>query len=115
MFKKKVNKDYESCQDVNEHYDLNEYYNEPDVDEILDDICPKPKQKRKKSSDQYYVKGSDLLEEIKKYQQSKKEDAEKRGVPLEEGKGIISEQLGIMIMKICTRFSLHPKFFRLYL
>ena len=30
---------------------------------------------------------------------------------LKNGKGIISEELGIMIMKICTRFSLHPKFF----
>lgn len=30
---------------------------------------------------------------------------------MKNGKGIISEELGAMIMKICTRFSLHPKFF----
>ena len=67
MFKKKENTNYESGNNITEHYDINEYYNEPDVDDILDDICPKPKQKRtrKKSTDKYYVKGSDLLEEIK--------------------------------------------------
>lgn len=81
MFKKKENTNYESSNnDIIEHYDINEYYNEPNVDDILDDICPKPKQKRtrKKSTDKYYVKGADLLEEIKKYRESKQKDAEVR-------------------------------------
>ena len=80
MFKKKENTNYESGNNITEHYDINEYYNEPDVDDILDDICPKPKQKRtrKKSTDKYYVKGADLLEEIKKYRKSKQKDAEAR-------------------------------------
>ena len=81
MFKKKENTNYESSNnDIIEHYDINEYYNEPNVDDILDDICPKPKQKRtrKKSTDKYYVKGADLLEEIKKYRKSKQKDAEAR-------------------------------------
>lgn len=51
-------------------------------------------QKKKRPRDrQFYVKGADLIQEIRKYQESKKLDAEKRGVPLEEGQGIISEQL----------------------
>lgn len=81
MFKKKENTNYESSNnDIIEHYDINEYYNEPNVDDILDDICPKPKQKRtrKKSTDKYYVKGADLLEEIKKYRESKQKDADTR-------------------------------------
>lgn len=28
------------------------------------------------------------------------------------GKGFISEELGIMVLKICTRFSLQPRFYR---
>lgn len=100
----------------NEQVNMDSYY-EPDVDDIINEFYPKPKQKRKrrKSSDEFYVKGADLLEEIKKYNESKKLDAEKRNVPFDQGKGIISDDLAIMIMKICTRFSLHPKFFRLFL
>lgn len=30
---------------------------------------------------------------------------------IQNGLGLITEELGIMIMKICTRFSLHPRFF----
>ena len=60
---------------------------------------------------QYYVKGSELKAQIEKYQKSKREDAEKRGVPYEEGQGEISEALGEMIIKICERFSRHPRFF----
>jgi hypothetical protein len=30
---------------------------------------------------------------------------------MKNGKGIITNELGIMIQKICTRFSLHPRFF----
>ena len=79
MFKKKENINYDGST-INEHYDINDYYNEPDIDDILDDICPKPKQKksRKKSTDKYYVKGADLIAEIKKYRDSKKKDAEER-------------------------------------
>lgn len=58
---------------------------------------------KKRRSKQFYVKGKDLIEQIRKYQQSMKNDP--------QGKGYISEQLGLMILKICTRFSLHPKFF----
>lgn len=60
---------------------------------------------------EYYVKGSELKAQIEKYQKSKREDAEKRGVPYEEGQGEISEALGEMIIKICERFSRHPRFF----
>lgn len=60
---------------------------------------------------EYYVKGSELKAQIEKYQKSKREDAEKRGVPYEEGEGEISEALGEMIIKICERFSRHPRFF----
>lgn len=43
-------------------------------------------QKKKRPRDrQFYVKGADLIEQIRKYQKSKREDAEKRGVPLEQG------------------------------
>ena len=58
---------------------------------------------KKRKSKEYYVKGKDLIEQIRKYQQSRKKDP--------EGKGYISEELGSMILKICTRFSLHPKFY----
>ena len=60
---------------------------------------------------EYYVKGSELKAQIEKYQKSKREDAQKRGVPYEEGQGEISEALGEMIIKICERFSRHPRFF----
>ena len=59
--------------------------------------------KKQRRSKEYYVKGKDLIEQIRKYQESLKNDP--------EGKGYISEQLGSMILKICTRFSLHPKFY----
>lgn len=81
MFKKKAKfNDYDGNQELNDNFNINEYYNEPDIDDILDDICPKPRQKRsrKKSSDKYYVKGADLLEEIKKYRDSKQKDAKSR-------------------------------------
>jgi len=52
---------------------------------------------------EYYVKAEDLINEIRKYQESKKNS--------KNGKGIISEELGLMIMKICTRFSMHPRFY----
>lgn len=58
---------------------------------------------KKRKSKEYYVKGKDLIQQIRKYQQSRKKDP--------EGKGYISEELGSMILKICTRFSLHPKFY----
>ena len=60
---------------------------------------------------EYYVKGSELRAQIEKYQRSKREDADSRGVPYEEGVGQISEALGEMIIKICERFSRHPRFF----
>ena len=60
---------------------------------------------------EYYVKGSELKAQIEKYQKSKREDAEKSGVPYEEGEGEISQELGEMIIKICERFSRHPRFF----
>jgi hypothetical protein len=43
------------------------------------------------------------MNELRKYQESKKFDP--------EGRGLISEELGIMILKICTRFSMHPRFY----
>lgn len=69
-------------------------------------------QNKKRTRDkEYYVKGSELKAQIEKYQKSKREDAEKRGVPYEEGVGQISQELGEMIIKICERFSRHPRFF----
>lgn len=112
MRKKRIN------DDVND--ELNEKYNSINqFDDQFDDqfgfqkqISFLDEQKKKKPKDrEFYVKGADLIEEIRKYQKSKLEDAEKRGVPLEQGQGIISEQLGIMIIKIATRFSMHPRFY----
>lgn len=59
--------------------------------------------KKPKKDKEYYVNNKELGEEIRKYQESKKNDP--------EGKGVISEELGEMIMKICIRFSLHPRFY----
>jgi len=33
------------------------------------------------------------------------------GIPYDDGIGEISEKLGTMILKICTRFSMHPRFY----
>ena len=62
------------------------------------------KKERKK---EYYVKGADLKEELRKYHASKANS--------EDGKGYISEELGTMILKICTRFSMHPRFYRIFI
>lgn len=113
MFKRKKNLEF------NDDNDLIAY--DPNVEFDYDDIVEKPQvnpppvqqfaDKRRKAPEEFYVKSSDLIAEIKKYQQSKLEDSNMRNVPYEEGKGEISEELGIMIMKICTRFSLQPRFF----
>jgi hypothetical protein len=63
---------------------------------------PSDKEKKK----EFYVKKEDLMRELRAYQASKAASP--------DHKGIISEELGIMIMKICTRFSLHPRFFRIH-
>ena len=80
------NDNFDNSLNTNNKKYNDDYYEEPDIDDIMDDILPKstPKRKRQKTTDEYYVKGADLIEEIKKYHQTKKEDAERRGVPLSE-------------------------------
>ena len=54
-----------------------DYYDEEDVDDILNEIAkPTEKRKRRKSPEEYYVKGADLINEIKKYKESKQQNAE---------------------------------------
>ena len=69
-----------------EYDDINlndELYDE--LDDELNKLKKLDKEKKKKPRErEYYVKGADLIAEIKKYQDSKKADAEARGVPLEE-------------------------------
>ena len=96
----------------------NEQLNDIDYQNDIDDFdyqrqIEKLEQQNNKRTrnKEYYVKGSELKAQIEKYQKSKREDAEKRGVPYEEGQGEISEALGEMIIKICERFSRHPRFF----
>ena len=96
----------------------NEQLNDIDYQNDIDDFdyqrqIEKLEQQNNKRTrnKEYYVKGSELKAQIEKYQKSKREDAQKRGVPYEEGQGEISEALGEMIIKICERFSRHPRFF----
>ena len=69
-----------------EYDDINlndELYDE--LDDELNKLKKLDKEKKKKPRErEYYVKGADLIAEIKKYQDSKRADAEARGVPLEE-------------------------------
>ena len=105
-----------SDQYVNQYDDYNDSYSEQE--DILQKIHQqqlqndlKPKTAKRTKSKEYYVKGADLKQQIRKYQQSKRLDAQQRGVPYQQGNGIMSEQLGQMIIKICTRFSMHPRFY----
>lgn len=75
--------------DVNDIFEYDEL-TDIDVDEVLNELPKEPKKRiRRKSTDEHYVKGSELIEEIKKYQISKQADAETRGVPLEERKTVL--------------------------
>jgi hypothetical protein len=92
--------------------DVDDIYDDEDVDDILSDVVKPQKTKRRKTPEEYYVKGADLLNEIKKYQKSKQEDADAKNVPYEERPPEkFQKNFGLMILKICTRFSLHPRFF----
>lgn len=80
---------YNESNDIDETNNIFEYdeLTDIDVDEVLNELPKESKKRiRRKSTDEYYVKGAELIEEIRKYQESKKLDAEKRGVPLEERK-----------------------------
>ena len=56
-----------------------------EIDNILDDVIKsQPTKKRRKTPEEYYVKGADLINEIKKYHESKRQDAEARNVPYAE-------------------------------
>lgn len=112
MGRKKKNSTLQKDNQLDIYESENEYseqnYDQYDEQDILkqfqynqEDFAAQMTKKRR--SKQFYVKGKDLIEQIRKYQQSMKTDP--------EGKGYISQQLGLMILKICTRFSLHPKFF----
>jgi hypothetical protein len=81
---------YKESNDIDETNDIFEYdeLTDIDVDDVLNELPKEPKKRtRRKSTDEYYVKGAELIEEIRKYQESKKLDAEKRGVPLEKRNG----------------------------
>jgi hypothetical protein len=69
-----------------EIYSGEDYYNS-DFDTLEDEYkssLKKSEPKKKPKEKEYYVKGADLIAEIKKYHESKKADAEARNVPLEE-------------------------------
>lgn len=90
MFKKKKNDDIDAIDDdtLNDDY-MDDYsdelYEDEEFDEFLDeDKNDKPLAEKKK---EYYVKADDLINEIRKYQESKKQS--------EDGKGVISEELRI--------------------
>ena len=83
---------YKESNDIDETNDIFEYdeLTDIDVDDVLNELPKEPKKRtRRKSSDEHYVKGSELIEEIKKYQISKHADAENRGVPLEERQTVL--------------------------
>lgn len=110
MWKKKK-KDIQN-QNIDQQQNINSYDDFEDDFDYQRQIQKLQQQNNKRTRNkQYYVKGSELKAQIEKYQKSKKEDAEKRGVPYKEGEGEISEALGEMIIKICERFSRHPRFF----
>lgn len=112
MRKKRINDDVNDELNEKQNSTNQSTYQFDDQFEFQKQISFLDEQKKKKPRDrEFYVKGADLIEEIRKYQKSKQEDAEKRGVPLEQGQGIISEQLGVMLIKIATRFSMHPRFY----
>ena len=71
------NFDYQS-DDNTDFSDYDDYYNDEDIDSIVAQLPVKKKRNRRSSTDEYYVKGSELIEEIKKYQESKRKDAETR-------------------------------------
>ena len=85
---------YNDDEKINDNYndfdeELNNDFDEEldnELDEELDNELNKYKlsKKKKPREREYYVKGADLIAEIKKYQDSKRADAEARGVPLEE-------------------------------
>ena len=85
---------YNDDEEINDNYndfdeELNNDFDEEldnELDEELDNELNKYKlsKKKKPREREYYVKGADLIAEIKKYQDSKRADAEARGVPLEE-------------------------------
>lgn len=103
-------KDWEDTTNTNNSYEDN-YDEDYDYDEYQKELEKIDKPKIKAKDKEYYVKGADLIAEIRKYQDSKKIDAKKRKIPIEQGQGIISDALGEMIIKICTRFSMHPRFY----
>ena len=89
--------DDEKYDDYDEDGDEEDFFEDEDSKEKSNQLAEKKKE--------YYVKAEDLINEIRKYQESKKDSP--------DGKGKISEELGLMIMKICTRFSMHPRFYRI--
>lgn len=91
MFKRKSNNNVNQPEQFTDDIDtsvpyVDPYFEEEDIDNILNDVSKPPaeKRKRRRSPEEFYVKGADLIEEIKKYQQSKREDAEINGIPYEE-------------------------------
>lgn len=67
-----------------EYDDINEsiYEDLDKMDRKLEKQLLAEKKERKK---EYYVKGADLVAEIRKYQTTKREDAEQRGVEYDDG------------------------------
>ena len=77
---------YNNDEEINDNYNDFDEELDNELDEELDNELNKYKlsKKKKPREREYYVKGADLIAEIKKYQDSKRADAEARGVPLEE-------------------------------
>ena len=106
MWKRKKKDSQTQNEQINNSYDFEDDF---DYQKQIEKL--QQQNNKRTRNKEYYVKGSELKAQIEKYQKSKREDAEKRGVPYEEGQGEISEALGEMIIKICERFSRHPRFF----
>lgn len=116
MWKRKKKQEDELSFNINQDqisdYQQNDYADDYAENDLF--LIQKQQQKKKPKDKEYYVKGSRLKEEILKYQQTKRKNAQKNNISYEQAKGEISEELGDMIIKICTRFSMHPRFFRLF-
>lgn len=80
MFKRKANNEINFVNNDVEFDDISidTYYNDTDIDEVLDEISKPKVAKKKRKQEEFYVKGADLITEIKKYQVSKQQDADMR-------------------------------------
>jgi len=73
--------DSEFNENIDDELELNiedEFEDDYDLSDDLEFQKTKKTRRRTKSTDEYYVKGAELIAEIKKYHESKRKDAEAR-------------------------------------